>query len=405
MIEKGTAMMKTMKVLKIFSGLLGVLVLAIILTVLFWLGPTVKMVAQTIGAKALGVPVEIERLSINPRKGIIHLSDLSVENPDLFGQSNAVSIASMDMAIDMGSIFTKTVVVHQVQINSPHFTYEQSPATDNISEFIASIQSFADIDPSAPPEKTKPKKNKSKQKEPKKIIVESLQINDVQVLLANTHDSKLDIGAGFGRFSASMTNGMVRLDNVYVSNPGRLTSPNLFTLDEVEILMEPGSIYSSNVVIDAVNIGNPRLFVEQTADTDTFAELLKIATLLAGKDSDQPAARHNRATIARGIRTGVPGRPAPDGYPEILPAGRPAAQHRRRRGSGAECPPANGPPVACPGNRQPGSDEPIPNESEKTAIPHPACARHAFRADRTRKPRRRHLGREGHHAPQTLRHP
>ncbi|WP_372808598.1 hypothetical protein, partial [Pontiella sp.] len=185
--------MKTKKVLKIFFGLLGGLVLAILLTVLFWLGPTLKLVAQTIGPKALGVPVKIERLSINPRKGTIQLSDLSIANPDLFGQSNAVSIASLDIAIDMGSILTKTVVVHQVRINSPHFIYEQNPSTDNISEFLASIRSFADIDPSAPPKKEKPKK--SNRKEPKKVIVESLQINDVQVRLANTHDSKLDVGA------------------------------------------------------------------------------------------------------------------------------------------------------------------------------------------------------------------
>ncbi|WP_372846659.1 hypothetical protein [Pontiella sp.] len=303
--------MKTKKVLKIFFGLLGGLVLAILLTVLFWLGPTLKLVAQTIGPKALGVPVKIERLSINPRKGTIQLSDLSIANPDVFGQSNAVSIASLDIAIDMGSIFTKTVVVHQVRINGPHFTYEQNPSTDNISEFLASIRSFADIDPSAPPEKEKPKKKKSNRKEPKKVIVESLQINDVQVRLANTHDSKLDVGAGLGQFSVSMTNGTVRLDDLYVGNPGRLTSTNLFTLDEMEIRMEPGSIYSSNVVIDAVSIGHPRFFVEQTAETDTFAELLKIATLLTAKIPTNPPPDTTAETIAAETQPETPVAPPP----------------------------------------------------------------------------------------------
>ncbi|MDF7800240.1 hypothetical protein P4C99_12245 [Pontiellaceae bacterium B1224] len=272
--------MKLKKTLKIALGALGVLFLLFILTLLFWLGPTVKMVAQVIGPKALGTPLQINKLSINPIKGTVHLSDFSIKNPTMFGQSNAVSLASLDLAIDMGTIFSSTVVVHQVQINSPYFIYEQNLSSDNITEFINSIQEFAGIDLSAAPTPEKEKKKGKKPKEPKIVVVKSLEINDVQFNLANTHDAMLDIGAGFEQLAISMTNGTVRLDNFYVNNPQRLETPDLFSLEQVEILMEPGSIYSSNIIIHAIDIRKPHAYVEHNPETDTAWEFLKIAESL-----------------------------------------------------------------------------------------------------------------------------
>ncbi|VGO14724.1 hypothetical protein PDESU_03292 [Pontiella desulfatans] len=287
--------MKVKKAIKIFLGALGAVLLAIVLVLLFWLGPTLKLVVQKIGPTALGTDVRLEKLSINPRKGTIHLAGFTIANPEDFGQSNAVSLASLDIAIDMGSIFTETVVVHRVQINSPHFIYEQSSASDNIQEFILSIQEFVGYDPAAPPPPPDPKKEakakrkaekkaqKNKGEEPRIVVVESLVINDVQFHLANTDDEELDLSMGFEQLSVSMTNGTVQLGNFFVSNPGRLETPNLLSLEQLEILLEPGSVYSSNITIHAVNISKPHAFVEHNPETDTLNEFLKIASGLVAK--------------------------------------------------------------------------------------------------------------------------
>ena len=280
------------KTLKISGIVVGMLVALILLTVLFWLGPTVKLVAENIGSKALGTPLTVDQLTINPRKGLIHLSDFAIKNPATFGQSNAVSLASLDVSIEMGSIFTKTVVVHEVTLNSPHFIYEQTSATDNIQEFILSIYDFIGYDPDAPPDPKELEKERKKReeeaqrkkgKDTKVVVVESLAINDVQFRLANTDDPELDFKVGFDRFSTSMTNGTVRLDDFYISNPGRLETPNLFTLDQLDVQMEPGSIYSSNITIQAVDIRQPHAFVEHNPETDTVWEFLKIADGLVAK--------------------------------------------------------------------------------------------------------------------------
>ncbi len=151
--------MKKKKALKIILLSMASLVLLLVLVVLFWLGPTVKVIVKMIGPQALGTPIAIEKLSINPRKGILHLSGFSIANQESFGESNAVALASLDIAIEMGSIFSQTVMVHQVRINSPHFTFEQSSASDNIAEYIRSIEDFIGYDPNVPPE---PKEKKKK---------------------------------------------------------------------------------------------------------------------------------------------------------------------------------------------------------------------------------------------------
>lgn len=313
--------MKGKKILKISLGVLGSLVLLILIVFFFFLGPTVKFIAQTIGSNALGTPLSIEKLSISPTKGVIHLTDFTVANHDIFGQSNAVSLASLDIEVDVSSLFSSTVVVHRVDINSPHFVYEQSDISDNISEFVLKVQEFAGIDPNAPPPPPDPKKLEKKRKKkekkarkkatkpPKILIVESLAINDVLISFVSTKDELLNFGAGFESFSVSMTNGNVQLDNLYVSNPGRLATENLFHLEEATLEMVPGSIYSSNITINAVGIKNPHIFIEHNPETDTVGEFLKIASGLATKIPTNKASATNDVILAE---TTVPTAPPPN---------------------------------------------------------------------------------------------
>lgn len=310
--------MKARKVIKISLSIVGTLLLFLICTVLFWLGPTVKLIAQQVGSKALGTPLTINTLSINPKNGTIHLSDFAIANPETFGKSNAVSLVSLDVAVDLGSIFTQTVVVHQVALNSPHFIYEQSSASDNITEFILNIQEFVGYDPSAPPppnpkklererKKKEKKAGKKKGKVPKIVKIESLVINDVQFHLANQDDELLDFNVGFEQLSVSTTNGIVQLDQFYISNPGRLQTPNLFALEQLEILLNPDSIYSTNIYINAIHIRKPHAFVEHNPETDTLGEFLNIASELMAKiPTNAPKASETHEPVIANVETEPP---------------------------------------------------------------------------------------------------
>ena len=75
-------LMKVKKIAGVLLSIVTVVIVLLLCVVLFWLGPTVKLVAEQVGSKALGTPLTINELSINPRSGIIHLSDFAIANPE-----------------------------------------------------------------------------------------------------------------------------------------------------------------------------------------------------------------------------------------------------------------------------------------------------------------------------------
>ena len=274
--------MKVKKPLKVIFATLGVILLLLVLDVFFVLGPTLKLAAEKIGSKALGTPLTIERLSIHPLKGTVQMTGFSIANHDAFNRSNTVSLASMDLSVDMGSLFSETVTVHRVAINSPHFIYEQNPESDNISEFIKNIQAFAGTDPDSAKEKELLAEEPAG-KRSKAVIVESLEINDIQLHLANTDNPRLDIDAGIEQLTVSMTNGMAKLHNLHVSNPGRLMTTNLFELAEIRAEIDPSTFYADRLSIRDIQVLRPYLYLEQNSETDTAAEFVKIAARLAAR--------------------------------------------------------------------------------------------------------------------------
>jgi hypothetical protein len=318
--------MKKKKVLKISLGVIGALLPLIICTILFWLGPTIQLVVEQIGPKALGTDVKIEKLSINPRKGIIHLSGFTIANPEHYSSSNSVSLASLDIAVDMASLFAKTVTVHEVAINSPHFVFEQSSASDNIAEYIQSIENFIGYDPSVPvdpkkEEKKRKKKEKSAkkraEKEPVIVIVESLQVNDIQLLLNNSDDPDLDISVGLDSLTVSMTNGVVAVDNLYVNNPKRLSSKDLISLDKIFIKVDPATIYKAPLKIDDVQIIDPHFYVEWAYDASTVSEFLYIADATYQRIQEWPLPKKTETSKTNLVEVADMPKKAPPPPPDI----------------------------------------------------------------------------------------
>ncbi len=269
---------KIKKGLKVLSIVLAALILLLVLLVLFWLGPMAKALVERIGPKVLGTPVTIEHLSINPLKGNIDLRGFQIGSHEGFSRTNTWELADFHVAIDMRSLFSDTLVIHEIQIDGPHLVYEQNQATDNISEFIRNIQAFADTDPNQP----KPPKEDSG-KPPKKVVIERLEINDLKVHLANTDDPELDVWLGLEQLSLSLTNGVVQLNHLLLSDPGLLSTPNVIEIESITVKIDPASIGSERIVIEDVRVTKPYAFLEQNADTDTVSEFVRLAQTFVDK--------------------------------------------------------------------------------------------------------------------------
>jgi uncharacterized protein involved in outer membrane biogenesis len=277
-------MKRLKKAAGVLLGILMLLFIAMLCVFLFWLGPAVKFAAETVGSKALGTAVTIDALTIYPLKGTLHLSGFRIANPEKFGRSNVVSVARLDLAMDTASLFSRTVVAHRVEIDRPHFTYEQSSASDNIREFILNVQKFAGCDPSVPPDPEILEKKREK-KGSKVVIVESLTVNQAQLHVAHTEDPRLDIDVAFEQLAVSMTDGTASLNNLRVGNPALLDTPNLFTLGTADIAVDPSSIYSDTVSIREVQIIRPHIYLEHNPQADTVSEFMKIAERFTAKSN------------------------------------------------------------------------------------------------------------------------
>jgi len=261
-----------MKIKKAIGRMLGILLLLAALVPL-WLGPMVKQMVQCVGTKALGTPVQVNHLSINPLKGTLHLDGFSIANPNTFRTPHAVTVANLDIAIEMASLFSPTITVQQIRINSPHVVLEQSESSINTAEFIQSLRDFSGYTPDAPPTVKEPKPDSKK---PAPIVmVQSLEITDTQLLLANTADPLLDIGAGIDKLGLSMTNGLIRLEELQLDNPAGFHAENLFHLAAIEVALDPASIFSGQVVINQVVIDSPEINLEQNDRTGNLTELQK----------------------------------------------------------------------------------------------------------------------------------
>jgi len=281
---------KNIKIKRILLSLGSILLLLIVLltaTFLFWLGPTVKLLAEKVGSRALGVPISVEKLSINPRKGTLLLTGFEIGNHTTFGYSNTVSLAEVRIAIDMGTIFSDLLVIKEILIDSPHFVYEQNSATDNITEYATNIFAFANIDPNQPQE-PKPEQEDDPDKEPKKVVVHQLRVSNIKIFLANTDHPDLDLYAGLEELTLSMTNGNVRIKNLTFSGSEPLSTPHIFTLESADIQLTPESIHSDKIIIKKIQITKPYAYYEQNSETDTLSEFMKIAESFTSKTAQNP---------------------------------------------------------------------------------------------------------------------
>jgi len=128
----------------ILAVVLAVIVVAVGGTafyVLTRLDGLVQTAIEEFGSAATGVTVSLGAVEIDPADGRGRLSDLRVGNPPGFAAEDALSIAETSLAIDLGSLMTDTIVIHDVSVRKPRFRYVIGPDGGNIEKIIENVRS------------------------------------------------------------------------------------------------------------------------------------------------------------------------------------------------------------------------------------------------------------------------
>ena len=115
----------------------GIVLVVLIAVVLLFLGNIVKTGIETAGPKIAGVPMTVEKVGINPLSGSVNVKALVIGNPEGFKTDSCMELGEFKLDIDMGSLFTDTIVIKRIRIDAPEITYERGlKASDIIRIFL-----------------------------------------------------------------------------------------------------------------------------------------------------------------------------------------------------------------------------------------------------------------------------
>lgn len=128
---------------KLLIGI-GVIVLIAIAVCLIMLGSiassVVKNAINTYGPQMTGTEVSVDSVSIQPYIGRGSIDDLKVGNPKGYNSPEAFTLDSISISLSPSSLLTDTIVINEIEIKKPVFSYERELLSSNISKLLDNIK-------------------------------------------------------------------------------------------------------------------------------------------------------------------------------------------------------------------------------------------------------------------------
>jgi len=168
------------RIAKVVMGLVLVVVLILVVVILA-LDSIVKGSINTAAPKLLGVNTHVESVSIRPFRGIVHLKNLTLANPEGYNKDKFLfAVNEFYVSVNMASLFSDTIKVHKILIDAPGCTYEVKNGTSNIDALIAKINKgkAAEQEKQADAQATQQPQEK---KAGKKVIIEEISLKDTKL--------------------------------------------------------------------------------------------------------------------------------------------------------------------------------------------------------------------------------
>ncbi len=128
---------------KLIVGLLVTLVaIAIVLLVglQFFLGSGIVRGVNTFGPRIAGTNVELASAKISPFSGVGTLYGLKIANPPGWTAGNLFSVAEVHVDLQPSSLMGDHIVINEITIDKPEFTYETRVVASNISDLLKNIE-------------------------------------------------------------------------------------------------------------------------------------------------------------------------------------------------------------------------------------------------------------------------
>ncbi|MBN1841533.1 MAG: hypothetical protein JW883_04515 [Deltaproteobacteria bacterium] len=141
------------------------------------LGPMIKSAVNTYGPRITKTEVRLADVSVSIFSGEANLKDFYLGNPKGFKSPKAISVGSIHVDVDEGSVTGETIIIDKIEVVRPEVTYEKLRGTDNFRTILNNVKST--VDPGEPS-----KKQPQKEGEGKKILIRNFIVSDGKVNLA-----------------------------------------------------------------------------------------------------------------------------------------------------------------------------------------------------------------------------
>ena len=94
-----------------------VLLFVVVGAVYFTFGSILKNGIETAGSLILDTEVTVDFVGVSPLSGSGGIRELRIGNPEGFNSPYAMELGSMDINVNVGSIFSDTIVIESIVIN------------------------------------------------------------------------------------------------------------------------------------------------------------------------------------------------------------------------------------------------------------------------------------------------
>ncbi len=123
-------------------GLGSILLLAIVgyVVLQFFLGSIVKAGVNKFGPQITQTKVELKSANVSPLSGAGTLTGFSVGNPAGWSEGNAFNLGQIHIDVAPMSLLGDHIVINELIIDQPEFTYETKLVSSNISDLLKNIE-------------------------------------------------------------------------------------------------------------------------------------------------------------------------------------------------------------------------------------------------------------------------
>ena len=175
--------------------LIGIVILLALFFILgtFLVSPLIKASVAVAGPQILGTEMSVADVDFSLFSGEVGVSKIVVKNPKGFSDNNAFSVGDIHVAVDLTSLSSDTVVIKNIEIQSPAIRYEKG---DEISNFEAIMNHLSSLDNSARTGgrgESAEGKPVSDTPNKKKVVIDRLSITGAKVTFAGGARSGLTL--------------------------------------------------------------------------------------------------------------------------------------------------------------------------------------------------------------------